>query len=540
MEAENALDVAKSHILKAIDQHIAYIHTCRNRAVPIHQLPTEIFTIIVEMDLTWNSYPEADERRLLELVTVSRVWRDIIINSPQVWTNIQARNPLHIAELFIERSKALPLSLTWDTGSQPDLDTNKKFAGLLELVIRNSSRIRSMDVTTGYRSEQTLRRLLGSPTPQLEILRVWARGDVRDYPQFALSERGPLKELSLTSVGLSDWDLRRLSGLRVVDLKNPGIAPSINQILHLLSASPFLEILNLVALKPSSIIPANRSEEIDKEERPIELPYLETIRLAELPPLYRHSILSRIRPGLCNYVVVEDSEDDRANEMLWEELWRERSDTMAALLQLSSSSPLDLVNDWELCIDVAAGQVQIQDVVAGRSDDPRTYFYFGFRDSCRLIEKLGEFFCSLDFPLRPISLRIKKGPIWEQRQPDLCSWSSVLGTLRVEGIRFIRAVYQLLGQQWVMKDGTVTWVCPRLSNVELSYLPYYATDNPEMDGMALLRAVQKRWEGDNGIPALPQPSRFLVRCYPRILPSIKSRAETIKSIIPCFKLTDKY
>ncbi|KAG8973282.1 hypothetical protein FRC05_008997 [Tulasnella sp. 425] len=546
--AENALDIAKSYILKDIHRHIAYIRICRNRTAPIHQLPAEIFTIIVEMDLTWNAYPEVDERRMLELMAVSRVWRDIIINSPQLWTDILTRNPLDVAELFIQRSKALPLSLIWNTPKWPNLDTtNKKFEALLDLVIRYSSRLRSMNINMGHGSGQTLQRLLGCPTPQLENLRLenlrvrTPQYGVSEYPQFALSEGGPLKELQLRFVGLLDWDSRRLSGLRVLDLEKPGIAPSINQILHLLSAAPCLEILKLVKLRPSSITPDNRSDEIDNEERPIELPSLKSIRLEGLPPLYCLSILFRIRPGLCNYLLVEDMGHGSTNEMRWEELWRERGSTMAGLLHLSESSPLDLANDWELSIAVNEDGVGIMDVVPGGIVEPRTYFGFGFTDPCRAIEGLGEFFCSLDFPLRPISLRIDGCLIWEQRQLDLCSWSSVLGTLRVEGIRLVRAVYQLLGQHWTMKDGTVTWVCPRLSDVELRYAwDDYMSDNPEVDGMALLLAVQKRWAGDNETPALPQPSLFRVRSSPKPLPSIESKAETIKSIIPCFEVTEYY
>ncbi|KAG8973281.1 hypothetical protein FRC05_008996 [Tulasnella sp. 425] len=540
-EAENALDVAKSYISKGIDEHIAYIRCYRNRATPFHQLPAEVLTIIIEIVLTRDYLAGVDERRMVKLMMVNRIWREIIINSPQLWTTIRTRNPPDFTELSIERSKPLPLSLTWHTSD--DLDTtNKKFEALLDLVIRYSSRLRSMDINMGHGSGQTLQRLLGCPTPQLENLRVRTpQYGVSEYPRFTLSDGGPLKNLTLKSVGLLDWDSWRLSGLRLLDVENPAVAPAINQILHILSASPSLWRLRLCNLPSSENIPTTRSEEEDRQDKPIELPHLKTIRIERLPPSYCASILSRIRPGLCKYVQVEDHGLESANGMHWEKLWRERGDTMAALLQLSELSPLTLANDRELFIDVTGGRVMIVNEVLRGSAEQRSYFCFGFTDSCRAIEGLGEFFCSLDIPLRPISLYIAECPIWKQRQLDLCPWSNVLGTLQVGGIHLIRAVYQLLGQHWTMKDGTVTWVCPRLSDVELRYAwNEYMADSPEMDGIALLLAVQKRWAGGNGILALPQPSLFRVRCPPKTLPSIESRAETIKSIIPCFELTEEY
>lgn len=71
-----------------------------------------------------------------------------------------------------------------------------------------------------------------------------------------------------------------------------------------------------------------------------------------------------------------------------------------------------------------------------------------------------------------------------------------------------RTLYEVSGQQWLLKDRTMSWACPRLSVLGLFYRSNsYADEDKEMDdGMALLLAVQKRWSVEHEIPAPPQPN----------------------------------
>ncbi|KAG8948732.1 hypothetical protein FRC04_009343 [Tulasnella sp. 424] len=539
-EFDNALSIANSSLSQFFNGLIADIRYRRNRPVPIHQIPAEVFTTIV-ICLTSDYSPKEGERDMLNLMGVSRRWRDIILNSPELWTNIRSDHPPEHAKLIIERSKAHPLSLDWNTSRFHDLDSNnEEFQGTLELVTRNSSRLRSIKVTVGRGSQQTLRRLLDCPKPRLESLYVdlWPEGfDDAHAPtrRFMLAEGTPLKELALDLAGLLDWDSPRLSGLRVFELRKPASIPSINQILLILSTSPLLAQLKLCDFNSPADIPSARTEETSREQF-IELPHLKAITIRNLPPSYGISVLSRIRPRSCEHVEVLDYEPSSANTMPWEKLWRERSDTMGALLQLSKLSDPTPAENSRLSIWVPELQVIIQNSTQIGSHDSR--LWFGHADAHHALGVLGEFFSGPDFKIPPLSLRLEGAPIWKHKQLDLRQWSCSLESLEVEGTHMARAVYEVLGQQLLLADGTISWSCPRLSSISLFYGSDSNVDEDEEidDGMALLLAVQKRWSGEHEIPALPQPKQFSVWCREGIFASIQSRAEAIKSIVPSFEM----
>ncbi|KAG8948715.1 hypothetical protein FRC04_009325 [Tulasnella sp. 424] len=535
---DNALGIANSCISQVINSLIADIRYRRNRAALIHQLPAEVFTTIVTC-LTDDYAPKEGERHMLDLMVVSRRWRDIILNSPELWTNIRSDHPAKFVKLITERSKAHPLSLAWDTSRSPDLDSNNEgFKSMLELVTRNSLRLRSMEITVGCGSQQTLRRLLDCPKPRLESLYVnLYLTEVDDIAtrRFMLSEGGPLKKLVLDSAGLLDWDSSRLSGLRVLNLRKPASIPSINQILLILSTSPLLTQLKLCEFDSPAGTPSAQTEQTGGEQL-IELPHLKTISIRDLPPSYCTSILSRILPRFCDYVDVLENEDNSANTMPWEELWRERSDTMVALLQLSKLSDPNLAENSILSIRVTDCQVMIKN--APQPESYSSTLWFEHTDAHHALEVLGEFFGGIDFKIPSLSLRLERAPTWKHKQLDLHQWSCSLEILHVDGIHMARAVCKLLEHQSLLEDGTMSWSCPRLSIISLFYIYDLNVDErTEMDdGMALLLAVQKRWSGENGIPAAIQPKQFWVWCRDGIFTSIQSRAEAIRLIVPSFQM----
>ncbi|KIO27164.1 hypothetical protein M407DRAFT_193813 [Tulasnella calospora MUT 4182] len=83
----------------------------------------------------------------------------------------------------------------------------------------------------------------------------------------------------------------------------------------------------------------------------------------------------------------------------------------------------------------------------------------------------------------------------------------------------------------------MTWLCPKLSFVDLNYKEAsYVEEDEEMDGGQLLEGVQKRWSGEHDIPAALQPSRFRIWSGGQRCTSIRSRAEAIKLIVPSFEV----
>ncbi|KAG8893831.1 hypothetical protein FRC00_009970 [Tulasnella sp. 408] len=541
VDAEQALDVTKSCFIENIDRLIADIRRRRNVAAPIHQFPPEVFiTILTHLADAYSL--EGKEYRILDLMTVNRTWREIIIDSPQLWTTIRSDYPPEFANLVIERSKAHTLSLIWDTSASHYLDSdNDEFKAILELATQNSSRIRSINVVVGRRSAKTLQRLLECPTPQLEILHAKPSSDGAESDlatrSFTLSEGGPLKELALHWVSVSNWSSWRISGLRLLDLYNL-VNPPADQILRILSTSPDLEQLSLRFFHPPTSVPLVRWNEHNVGE-PIELPHLKKIRLEELPPVYNLSILSRIRLGVCNFVRVMGLGNGEANNMPSAELWRERGETMAALLQLSKISTPTPAENCPLSVMVDSWSAAIVNLVRTEAlqEPEKSIVRLYHTDAPHITQVLGEFFSALNLETPPLRLQLEDAIVWRDKPFDLRLWSSSLSMLQVKGSYLVRAVYRQLGQQWVSGDGTMTWLCPRLSFLDLNYKGNeYVSEDEEMDGKQLLDAVQRRWSGEHDIPAALQPSRFRIGCDGQWFASIRSREEAIRSMVPSFEI----
>ncbi|KAG8893690.1 hypothetical protein FRC01_013422, partial [Tulasnella sp. 417] len=223
---------------------------------------------------------------------------------------------------------------------------------------------------------------------------------------------------------------------------------------------------------------------------------------------------------------------------LKEELWRERSDTMVALLQLSRISAPTQAEDCSLSIVMRSLSVTILNVpqmgIHGEPD--KSIISFSHGNAHHAIEVLGEFFSALNLETPPLRLQLDDAAIWREKSLDLRLWSNSLKILEIQGGSLVRAVYPQLGQQWVSSDGTMTWLCPRLSFIYLSYKGNgFIEEDEELDGRPLLDAVQKRWLGQHDIPAALQPARFRISSGGQWLESIRSREEAIKLIVPSFE-----
>ncbi|KAG8918524.1 hypothetical protein FRC00_012387, partial [Tulasnella sp. 408] len=430
VDAEKALDVTRSGFIENIDRLISDIRRRRNVAAPIHQFPPEVFiTILTHLADAYSL--EGKEYRILDLMTVNRTWREIIIDSPQLWTTIRSDYPPEFANLVIERSKAHTLSLIWDTSASHYLDSdNDEFKAILELAAQNSPRIRTMNVVVGRGSRKTLQRLLECSTPQLEILHAKLSPDGVEMDtgtrSFTLSEGGPLKELALHRTSVSNWSSWRISGLRLLDLSSLIQLPPVDQIVRILSTSPDLEQLSLRWFNPPSL-PLVRWDERNVGE-PIELPHLKKIKLEELPPVYYFSILSRIRPGVCNSVRLMGIGTGETNNMLSEELWRERGETMSALLQLSKISTPTRVENCPLSVVVDSWSATIVNLVRTEAlqEPEKSIFRLFHTNAHRITQVLGEFFSALNLETPPLRLQLEDAIVGRDTPFDLRLWSSSL------------------------------------------------------------------------------------------------------------------
>ncbi|KAG8942802.1 hypothetical protein FRC04_003497 [Tulasnella sp. 424] len=77
-----ALALVKSCINKELDMLVSSMQHRRNLAAPIHKIPVEVLVMILAHFTASSSL--SDDRYLLELMTVNRLWYDAIVHSPQL------------------------------------------------------------------------------------------------------------------------------------------------------------------------------------------------------------------------------------------------------------------------------------------------------------------------------------------------------------------------------------------------------------------------------------------------------------------------
>ena len=81
----------------------------RNSAAPINRIPTEILVLLPTF---WDKYDDGDEG-VIALTHVCRTWREVFTSRPSLWTDLNCAD-LDKAEVYLERSKSLPINLSLD------------------------------------------------------------------------------------------------------------------------------------------------------------------------------------------------------------------------------------------------------------------------------------------------------------------------------------------------------------------------------------------------------------------------------------------
>ncbi|KAG8942803.1 hypothetical protein FRC04_003498 [Tulasnella sp. 424] len=521
-----ALALVKSCINNELDMLISSMQHRRNLAAPIHKLPIEVLVMIFAHFTASSSL--SDDYNLLDLTTVNKLWYDAIVHSPQLWTVLESDFPLKINKLVVQRSKNLPISLIWDnTGyesEQPEL------AGILELAVQNSVRLKSIEMTVPKPSELNAKGLLESSMPHLEKLQVktvwvpYSEGVLLE--EFELMDGPPLREVSLDGMGLSSWSSPRLSGLVALDLTKPRQPPSVEQLLAILSNSTQLERLKLRQWYRSGTSPWK-----PLSDRPITLPYLKDFDVQYIDPPYFVALLTSVyTPSTRSVTINPNLRDSDGNPL--EEVFALGADQLTALLGLANSGSQSPSTPMPINISVDTFELQIER--SGNNEARKISIRLGEEQCAQAASLLGQLFLAL--PHSPeVELSIDTAASWRFEALDLLPWSRSLRKLSVHCAVICRAVVKQLAQRTVdPTEGVTAWVCPNLASIDLCYL-HSAAEVAELDGVALETLVRARWS-DAG--AVDQLLEFTIRFEAEEYPSIWSRAAFLKEAIPCLSLVD--
>ncbi|KAG8912515.1 hypothetical protein FRC01_005066, partial [Tulasnella sp. 417] len=529
--AVEALDLAKSHLVKAAEDLISRIQHHRNLAAPIHRLPQEIFGMILEKFAANRSV--SGEHGLIWLLQVGRIWHDAIVSSPRLWTWWDSALPAKIARLVIERSKGLPiLSFIWNTADYSDdsdgSEEHEGYEGILELAIQNSMRFKSMDLRVWSDGPFDIRPLLEGPTPALEALTVIVYRYVGEdgLGEVVLSEGAPLKFVELLNISLN-FDSPRLSGLVTLSLSGTAVPNSLDTLLQGLSATQLLEQLTI-----------RGNSGIGEPVAPgpqVTFRHLMELHIEEITKDYCAAFLSSIYAPACSRVYVSDTGWTEGNHPLDPHIWKPGNPQTAALLGLNQERETQVLR---ISVATRPGVVSIR-VHEGEGNAPR-FLEFGRPQVSEMVTLLGEFFSDIPF-YPPIYLTLLND-ILPNDPFDLTPWSARLESLELSSSNAcLRTMEQLVRRMVAPIEGeTLTsatraedWMCPNLQSITFYDMETELERN--LDVAALLSLVRTRWSQTDGgpIPA-NKPAKFVIYCTNPDCESLRDVEIQVQEVVPTF------
>ncbi|KDQ07280.1 hypothetical protein BOTBODRAFT_192494 [Botryobasidium botryosum FD-172 SS1] len=296
-------DLAAKAVYSYTGQLMSAVNYKRSQLIPVQRLPEELLSIIFGIvgSSRGNYRFPLIKREPLNLTAVSRTWREVALNTPRLWTKIDAFNA-RIAPLFIKRSKQLPLQIeivptsfysspddveedNSDDYSEDDSDGSEHlnldhaywsqvhyFSQFIELLIPHRGRWSSLTLQPTSRRRGTFARKLTFPVFHLETFCLTSPGwfGVVDESHSAVnlfSEVAPrLRDLHLAGhcLPLSSAIFHGLTSLHLERIRYN--RSSVYQLLRALNECPDLEKLALIELvfPPFSAIHASSAPIIPK------------------------------------------------------------------------------------------------------------------------------------------------------------------------------------------------------------------------------------------------------------------------------------
>ncbi|KAF4590469.1 hypothetical protein EYR38_009770 [Pleurotus pulmonarius] len=207
-----------------------------NRCLPVSKLPPEVLCAIFEfiaMTIEDNLEPYSE---LLSATQVCRLWRQVALDSPRIWSFIYCSATPCLVDIFLERSKSAPLHLLYSEDNVPENVQN---------ALSHLYRLKEVDLANC--EDEWLARI-SQGAPQLESLSLGTCGKT---PVFHPSDNAfpVLQHLELFGFVYTP-SVASLTTLRSLTIAAAGIAnrsqlPSCVEFLSTLASLPNLSELSL-------------------------------------------------------------------------------------------------------------------------------------------------------------------------------------------------------------------------------------------------------------------------------------------------------
>ncbi|KAG9014103.1 hypothetical protein FRB94_014195 [Tulasnella sp. JGI-2019a] len=232
---------------------------------PISQLPIEIFSRILLQSVTvygWSTVPDWSITRLHELAQVAKVWRDMVLGTPEMWGVIKIYRRPSInprwrkdLDLVLSRSRSAPLTVVYGIGAEKyDIATKPEdmdeVGDIFKLVHNHAARLQTV-LYNGSLSP-AMAAILQLPTLSLKhiSLNSWNFFNPWEANQLLLPLRllstQKLFHVEAQNAPLVWGDFKGLTSLRLVNVKleeeNDRL---VEDLLAMLQSCPDLELLAL-------------------------------------------------------------------------------------------------------------------------------------------------------------------------------------------------------------------------------------------------------------------------------------------------------
>ncbi|KAG8956315.1 hypothetical protein FRC04_004395 [Tulasnella sp. 424] len=228
------------------------MHNRSRNPTPNYHLPVELVIFILQLlfpDTDESDRSTEDMAELYRLRLVSKSWKELVENTPTLWTHILATDyPIPVIRDCLRWSKSYPLRITifyWP--SRRDDSPPKPLTPYLQLLQPHSSRWRSVTCTVRGEPDpdnEHVRNFLESPAPILHSIYVgFGTPPLVPTMNLAGGQAKKLKHLELEYVILP-WSSNLLNDLETFHLVAEVTIPA-EEIINLFAKSPGLRRLQL-------------------------------------------------------------------------------------------------------------------------------------------------------------------------------------------------------------------------------------------------------------------------------------------------------
>lgn len=303
-QVDECLDGCEA-LLRVVTDTVNRYKRQRNRLIPLHGLPAEVFNEILRFILgdPWISDNQKYYSQLLPLRLISSQWNNHIIDSGRFWTflPVAGYGNRSFITLAIQRSTRLPLYV-----SIRCYPTRTATECIRELV-RHSPRWKALVIAPT--SNTDLRRILAYPTPNLKSFAIHCDTGpehVASFPVF-MGDVPKLDVISLRRASMPWYPLyfERLQKLELDDIRHN--APTFDQLIHIIRAVTRLRELRIHS---SSIPGAPTSDQV------MAMGELRTLHLTEVRPSIIWELVDRIASPKARDIFLRPSAEEDSEALI--------------------------------------------------------------------------------------------------------------------------------------------------------------------------------------------------------------------------------